>query len=222
VAIHQLWIAASKSLTNYLIYKTKNCRGSIDDWGVVALTQTILPITCANTSIMSKCRNIALGLYKLQHPKSFTLCGRSISDWHCNHVTISFAHNGCEYFDYGELQLHSPWIIHDATPKIVDTLLTLCWHSVDTLLTLYWCSVDALLTLCWRSVCGVTVLTHTILPIKAANTSIMGKCHSTALGLFKMKHTKSLKLCWRSFSDWGCDYIAISFPQNGCQYADSG
>jgi len=100
------------------------------------------------------------------------------------------------------------------------------WHSVDTLLTrvwmLCWRSIDALLTLCWCSVCGVAVSTHRISPIKAANTSIMGKCRSTALGLYKMQHTKSLTLCWRSFSDWGCDYVAISFAHNGCQYVDSG
>jgi len=101
VVIHRLWIAASKSLTNYLIYKTKNCGGSIDAWGVVALTQTILPIKSANTSIMSKCRNIALELYKMQHPNSLTLCWRSFSDWGCDHDAISFVHNGCQYVDYG-------------------------------------------------------------------------------------------------------------------------
>jgi len=101
VAIHRLQIAASKSLTNYLIYKTKNCGGSIDAWGVVALTQTILPIKSANNSIMSKCRNTALGLYKMEHPKSLALCWRSFSDWGCDHVAISFAHNSCQYVDYG-------------------------------------------------------------------------------------------------------------------------
>jgi hypothetical protein len=78
---------------------------------------------------------------------------------------------------------------------------TLCWHSVDTVMMLCWRSVDAVLTLCWRSFWGVTVSTNTILPIQAANTSIMEKCHSTALQLYKMHHTKSLPLCWRSFSD---------------------
>jgi len=118
-------------------------------------------------------------------------------------------------------------------PKIVDTLLTLCWRGDDALLTLCWRSVDALLTLCWRSVdalltlCwhsfgGVAVLTHTILPVKAANTSIMDKCHGTAFGLHKMQPTKSLTLCWRSFSDWGSDHIVVAFIQNGCQYVDSG
>jgi len=101
VAIHRLWIAASKLVTNYLIYKTKNCGGSIDAWGVVALTQTILHIKSANTSIMSTCRNTALGLYKMQHRKSLTLCWHSFSDWGCDHVAISFAHNGCQYVDYG-------------------------------------------------------------------------------------------------------------------------
>jgi len=77
MAIHWLWIPASKSLTNYLIYKTKHCGGSSDAWGVAALTQTILPIKAANTSNMGKCHSPALGLYKMQHTKSLMLCWRS-------------------------------------------------------------------------------------------------------------------------------------------------
>jgi len=100
--------------------------------------------------------------------------------------------------------------------------LTLCWHSVDTVLMLCWQSVDAVLTLCWRSCWGVMVLTNTILPIKAANTSIMDKCRSTALGSYKMQHTKLLTLCWRSFSNRCCDHVTIAFANNGCQYCDYG
>jgi len=103
VAIYWLGIAASKSLTNYLIYKTKNCGGSIDAWGVAVLTQTILPIKAANTSIMGKCRSTAHGLCKMQHTKSFTLCWRSFSDWGCDHVVISIAHNGCQYVHSGDM-----------------------------------------------------------------------------------------------------------------------
>ena len=101
VAIRWLLIAVSKSLTNYLIYKTKNWGGSIDTWGVVVLTQTILPIKAANMSNISKCRSTALGLCKMQHTKSLTLCWRSFSDWGCDHVAISFAHNGGQYVDSG-------------------------------------------------------------------------------------------------------------------------
>ena len=100
--------------------------------------------------------------------------------------------------------------------------LTLCWHSVDTVLMLCWRSVDGVLMLCWRSFWGVTVSTNTIMPIKAANTSIMDKCCSTALGLYKMQHTKSLTLCWRSFSDRCCDHVTIAFARNGCQYVNYG
>jgi len=156
----------------------------------------------------------------MQHKKLLTLCWRSFSDRCCDHLTIAFAQNGCQCVDYGHMQQQSPWNIHDATPKSVDTLLTLCWHFVDARLTLWWCSVDALLTLCWRSFLGATVSTHTILPIKAANTSIMDKCCSTALGLYKMPHTKSLTLCWRSFSNRCCDHVTIAFAKNGCQNVD--
>ena len=156
---------------------------------------------------------------------------------------------------------HSPWILHGATHKIVDALLTLIfrvglwpcrdhfcseqlpirwlwisavteplhytrcntqnyWHSVDTLLTRCWCSVDGLLTLCWCSFGSIAVSTHTILPVKAANTLILDKCSCTDFGLHKMQPIKSLTLRWRSFSGWGSDHLAIHFAQNGCQYVD--
>ena len=121
-------------------------------WGAMVSTHTILPINAANTSIMHKCHSTGLGLYKVQHTKSLTLCWRSFSEWGCDHDAITFVQNSCQYDDYGYLPYQSPWIIQDAIPKIVDTLLTLFWRGVDALLTLCWRSVDALLTLCWRSV----------------------------------------------------------------------
>jgi len=191
-------------------------------WGVTVLTNTILPTKAANTSIMDKCRSTALGLYNMQHTKSLTLWWRSFSDRCCDHVTITSAQNGCQHVDYGSIPSQSLWIIHDTTPKSVDTLLLLGCHCVDARLTLWWCSLDTLLTLCWHSFWGVMVSTHTILPIQGANTSIMDKCHSTALGLYMVQHTKSLTLWWRSFPEWGCDHVAITFAQNSCQYVDYG
>jgi len=119
-------------------------------WGVTVLTNTISPIKAANTSILDKCRSEALRLYKIQHTKSLTLCWRSFSDRCCDHVTIAFAQNGCQYVHYGHMLWESPWNIHDATPKTVDTLLTLRWHCVHALLMLCWWCVDALLTLILR------------------------------------------------------------------------
>jgi len=125
VAIHRLWIAASESLTNYLIHKSKNCGGSIDTWGVVALTQTILPIKSANNSIMGTCRI---------QPLYYTRCNTQN----------------------------------------------------------YWRSVDA------HFQPGAVTMSRSLLRITAANTLIMGNCRSTALGLYKMQHPKSLTLCWHS------------------------
>jgi len=230
---------------------------------------------------MSNSEWIASQLTYLQCQKSLTLCWHSVDTllmlcWRSVDALLTLifrcsdndfdhiAYKGGQYFDYGYRPYHSPWIIKDAThkivdalltlifrlwllschcvfcvkrlpvrsiwiiasksrpnwrPKIVDSLLTLCWHSVDTLLTLCWRFVDALLTLCWRSFLGVATMTLTILPIKAANTSIMGTGRTIALGLLKMQHTKSLTLCWRSFSDCDCDHVVVCFAYRGCQYA---
>jgi len=63
----------------------------------------------------------------------------------------------------------------------------LCWRSVHTRLMM-----------CWLSFLGVATSTLTIFPLKTANTSIMGKSHSTALGLYKMPPPKWLALGWCS------------------------
>jgi len=178
-------------------------------------TFTILPIKAANTSIMNKCHSAALGWYKMQHTKSLMLCWRSFSDWGCDQVAFSFAHKGCHYL--------SLWV--NAVAQSLNHIRCNtqdCWPSVDALLMLCWRSVDALLTLCWCSLSGEATSTLTILPIKATHTLIMDKSRSTALGWHKMQHTKLLTLCWRSFSDWGCDHVAFSFAYKGWQYVDYG
>jgi len=83
--------------------------------------------------------------------------------------------------------------------KCCSIALGLYMMQYPRLLTLCWRSVDALLTLCWRSFFGVATTAFTILSLKPANTSIMGKSRSIALGLYKMQHPKLLTLCWRSY-----------------------
>jgi len=165
--LHNPWIMqdAMAKIVNALLW---HCWWSL--LGVAISTLTIFPNKVANTSIMDKSHITPLGLHKMQHPKS----------------------------------------------------LTVCWHSVDAVLMLCWCSVDPLLTLCWRSFSGAATSTFMILSIKAAYTSIMGKCHSTALGLYKIQHPNFLTLCWRSFSEWGCDHVAVSVEHKGCQNVDYG
>jgi hypothetical protein len=77
---------------------------------------------------MGKCRIAALGLYKMQHPKFLTLCLRSFSDWGWDHVTFSFAHQGCQYVDY-EYQLANGIPMDILTrSKTVDAPLTLTFR----------------------------------------------------------------------------------------------
>ena len=141
---------------------TQNRWRSVDahfQTGAVTMSPSVLPTKAANTLIMGKCHSLALGLYKMQHPKLVMLGG---------------------------------------------------------------CSVDALSMLCWCSLSGEATSTSAILPVKASNTLIMDNSHSTAPGWYKMQHTKSLTLCWHSFSEWRCDYVAFCFPNKGCQHIDYG
>jgi len=65
-------------------------------------------------------------------------------------------------------------------------------------------------------------LTPIVLLLNAANTLIMGKRNSKALGLYQMQYPKSMTLCSLSFSKWGCNHFAFSFANKGCQYVDYG
>ena len=110
----------------------------------------------------------------------------------------------------------------------VDALLRLCWRSVDVQcqvkwrwhyrFCLYrwpicWIWINTVAqpfddTRCntqnrWHSVdahfqTGAVTMSPSLLPIKAANTLIFGKCCSTALGLYKMQYPRLLMLDWHS------------------------
>jgi len=149
---------------------------------------------------MGKYRSTTDGLYKMQCPKSLRLCWRSVealltlnlrcSDIDTNHIS----HKGGQTSIMGKCHSTDLGLYKMQHQK----LLTLCWHSVDALLTLCWCSVNAVLTLCWRSFWGVVTLTLNISPIKVANTSIIGICRSTALGLQQIEYPNSLTHRWCS------------------------
>jgi len=57
--------------------------------------------------------------------KLLTLCGRSIVGSGRNIVTSIVPHTGSRWVDYGLMPFHSPSIIQDAMPKIVDASLVL-------------------------------------------------------------------------------------------------
>jgi hypothetical protein len=47
-----------------------------------------------------------------------------------NLIDSIFAHEGGQYSDYRLTPLHSPVIINDATPKIIDTRLRLIFRTL--------------------------------------------------------------------------------------------
>jgi hypothetical protein len=88
----------------------------------------------------------------------------------CDIDTQHIAQKDKHSFDYGYTPQHSPTIIHDSMPKIVDAPLM---HI--------WC---------------VATYTLPILSIKVSNDLIIGQCGSKAVRLKKMQMWKSLTLCW--------------------------
>jgi len=73
----------------------------------------------------------------------------------------------------------------------------------------------------WRSVNahaknGAVTVLLSLLPMKAANTSIMHKNDQVTGQLPFLKDHKSMTLHWRSCQEWGSDRVAISFANKSC------
>jgi len=55
------------------------------------------------------------------------------------------------------------------------------------------------------------MLSEVLLPRKAADSSIMGWCHRTAIAFSMMQGQQSLTLYWRSFLGHGSDVVASAY-----------
>jgi len=165
----------------------------------------LLSIKAANMLIMGKCCSTVLGLYRMQHSRLLTLCWRSVDAqlilcWCSVDALLTLC--WCSVDAHCQVQQHR----HSRYCLYMRPILRL-WVNAKALALDYtrwhtlicWCSVDALLTLCWRSFSGEVNSRYTILPTKAANTSIMRKSHGIALRLFMMEQPKSLTFHSRSF-----------------------
>ena len=140
--------------------------------GVAISTLTILPKKVANTSIMDTCHSTALGLHKMQHPKSLTVC------WHTVDAVSTLC--WCSVDAHFQVQQHQHWrYCLERQP-----ILRLCVNAIALPLDYTRCNTR----ICWRSVdahfqSGAVTMLLCYLSIKAAKSSIMGICRSIALGL---------------------------------------
>jgi hypothetical protein len=64
--------------------------------------------------------------------------------------------------------------------------------------------------------CHVNVACY--LPIKADNARYIDVCDHSPIRLPYMQDQKLLKLCWRSFSEWGKECVTFSFAYKGSLY----
>jgi len=136
---------------------------------------------------------------------------------------------------------HSPWIIQDATFRIVDTLLTLLFRLGMGPCRFLFC--PSRLRICslwipaskwhpngltyqiknsWRSgdahFQNVAVTTSIcLLPIKPAHTLVMDNSEQIGFQLTCFPQTISFTLHCHSGSECGCCHAAVSFAYNGCQ-----
>jgi hypothetical protein len=136
---------------------------------------------------------------------------------------------------------HSPWMIQDATPKIVDALLTLIFILgmgpcrvlfCPSRLPICWLWIPAskwhpnVLTNKiknrWRSVdthfqnVAVTV-SISLLPLKASHTLVMDNSEQIGFQLTYLPQKMLLTLRWGSVSECGCYCAVVSFAYKGSQ-----
>jgi len=91
----------------------------------VTVVLSLLPIKAAYMSVMHYSNQITMQLPYIPDQKSLTLCYCSFSEFGSDCVRFSFAYKGCQYFDYGSMLLHSPWIMQDTRPNIIAAPLML-------------------------------------------------------------------------------------------------
>jgi len=172
---------------------------------------------------------------KIPDQQSLTLHWRSFWWWGREGITICFAYKGGQKFLYDWLQPIGSVIAQNASPKIVDPLLTLIFKMGQGLYCIVFClsrrpNIPFWLTAtyrqcvnrgrmsknCWCSVDGdfqdaAGWELRSVLPTKAAKNSFMTDYNQLAVWLTRMQDQKSLTLCWCSFSRWGREGIAICF-----------
>jgi len=173
--------------------------------------------------------------------KSLSLRWRSFSWWGSEGIAIRFAYKGSQKFLYDWLEPIGGVISQDSRPKIVDAPLTLIFMMRQggycNLFCLYrppkiplWltttyrrCDFPGLMTTNrWRSVGahfhdGASRVLLSVLPIQAAKNSFVTDYNLLEVWFPRTHDHKSLALCWRSFSWWGREGIALCFAYKGCQ-----
>jgi hypothetical protein len=158
----------------------------------------------------------------MQRPKSWTLHWHSFLGVGSDIVCSIFAHKGRKYYYYGLMPLHSPVIIEDVRPEILDAplmLISMMGHCVCGLpfsllrrpILLLWTDVTMqpgdswmdLTTNGWLSVDAhfydeAMYVLLAIFPIQPVNTSSLNGYDYDTVWLLNRYDYKSLTLRWRS------------------------
>jgi len=137
--------------------------------------------------------HIALWLTMLEGQQSLTLCWRSFSRWGRECFMFTFAYIGSQQSIYDNVQPVAPpdypWYTTNNWSRSIDA------HFHD----------------------GAGRVLQSALTTKAPKNSFMTACNLSAVWLPRTHDLKLLTLCWRSFSRWGREGIAINFAYKGGQ-----
>jgi hypothetical protein len=126
--------------------------------------------------------------------QSLTLRWRSISRWGGERITLFFIGKDSKYFVYD--------CVHPVAPQIIqDTWYRNRWRSVDA-----------------HCHDGAGRFSHSLLPMKVANTMCMTLCNLSPPRLSQIHDHEWWTLHWRSLSWCGRECFTFSFAYEGSQY----
>ena len=107
---------------------------------------SLLPIQAANMFVMHNSMQITFPLPYLHNLQSLTRQG-CLFIFGSDILTNTSMHKGSQYFDDVLLSLHSPWIMQDTTPEIIDDLMTFIFRIRQLLCHFFICL--SRLPICW-------------------------------------------------------------------------
>jgi len=194
------WYHLSAQCLDYQIGKAENCWHSVDDHchdEVAHMLGTVSDEKATRTLYMNYSHNPTFILATMQDQQSMMLHWCSFSGLGREHVASVFACKGSQYLVYGCLKPIASYITDDARPKIVDAPLRLIFRMGQGAYCVSFCRSRQPIPYVWvaatnrhlsyprciaknhwRSIDthfqnGAVTVLLTVLPIKAANTSVM-------------------------------------------------
>jgi len=189
-------MSATNQNRNYQTCEAKNCWRSVGTHSqneAATSLLSLLPIKAANQSVLHKSDQITVICVLTEPPivDDLLMLSLRMGRWPY-----------CCLFCLPKLPIHR---------LCIGATNLLCNYRTNKT-TNRWCSIDV------HPQNGEVTVLLSLLPIKAASTSVIHKSDQITVYLPDLQNHKSLTLCWLSFSGCVREHVAVVFPSEGCHY----